>query len=229
MLNQLKKFTLGLLTPSLLTVLVTLTARADDQGYRFRNGYCQNENNKKGFNPAFLGECGFIEGMSFQDQTLRIKSSFKGARMRRADLRKLNAENATFLGADLTEANLDGAQIRDCDFSMAYMNAVHLGFHANLDSCNLTGVTSEFADFSSANLRRAIMSGTRLKGSNFRDAIFDFTDLTFADLRDADLRGADLRFTDLFATQLSGTIYNRFTRLPFDAREAQQRGMIFAP
>jgi uncharacterized protein YjbI with pentapeptide repeats len=229
MIAQLKKFTLGFFIPSLLTFLITLTAHADDQGYRFRNGACQNESNQKGFNPTFLGECGFIEGMSLQEQTLRIKSSFRGARMRRADLRKLNAEGATFFGADLTEANLAGAQIRDCDFSMASMNAIQLGFHANLDSCIFRGVTSEYADFSSANLRRADMSGTRLKGSNFRDAIFDFTDLTFADLRDTDLRGADLRFTDLFATQLGGSLFNSFTRLPFDAREAQQRGMILTP
>ena len=75
------------------------------------------------------------------------------------DLSNADLSNANLRGADLSNADLSNANLRDADLS-----------NANLSNANLRG-----ADLSNANLRDA--------------------DLSNANLRDADLRGADLDYS----------------------------------
>ena len=83
--------------------------------------------------------------------------------------------------ADLSEANLSGANLRVVDLSDANLRGADLS-EADLSGANLSGVNLRGADLNGADLREADLSGADLNGTNLRGA----------DLSGADLRGADL-------------------------------------
>ena len=89
--------------------------------------------------------------------------------------RRANLRNANLIGADLRDADLSGANLR----------------YADLSGADLSG-----ADLSGANLRYADLSGADLSGA----------DLSGANLRNANLIGADLRDADLSGAVLMGSI-----------------------
>lgn len=64
---------------------------------------------------------------------------FSGARLVRANLRRLLAHFSVFAGADLTDANLVDADLSKADFSGANLKGAQL-FGANFDGANLRGV-----------------------------------------------------------------------------------------
>ena len=97
---------------------------------------------------------------------LWLKGDLSGVR---ADLSDANLRGANLYGADLSDANLSGA-------NLSYSNL----YGANLSYSNLYG-----ANLSGANLSGAILSYSNLRGANLYDA-----DLYDADLSNADLRGA---------------------------------------
>jgi hypothetical protein len=204
-------------------------AFADDQGYRFQGFQCRNPQGLIGFNPAYLGECGNIMGMSFQNRSFTSGTKFMGSRMVRADIQYLVAENADFSFSDLTQSNLSGAHVRGSNFESARMSGIKANFRADFQDCNFSRVYGACSDFNRAQLRHVNFNGANFQNSNFRDADFYFADMTFADFSGSDFRGADLVFADIFATTLTGAIYDSFTRLPFDRAQATRLGMIFYP
>ncbi|NDG86208.1 MAG: pentapeptide repeat-containing protein, partial [Proteobacteria bacterium] len=128
--------------PLLLSLCLIPASRAQSPAleFQYRNGICQNQENRQGHNPGHFGECGLIEGMVFPNQILNPGARFMGARMRKIDLRKLSAENANFERADLTEATLSGAELRGCNFTEARLDGSSLDFGSNLESCNFERV-----------------------------------------------------------------------------------------
>lgn len=72
------------------------------------------------------------------------------------------------------------------------------------------------ASFAGADLTRVAFGSAQLGGADLRGAKLDGADLAGADLRDADLWGASM----------VGARFDRFTRLPFSAAEAEARGMV---
>ena len=85
-------------------------------------------------------------------------------------------ERANLRGADLGSADLSSANLRGADLSSADLGS------ADLSSANLRGADLSGADLSSADLSSADLSGANLRGA----------DLSSADLSSANLRGADL-------------------------------------
>ncbi|MFA5150989.1 MAG: pentapeptide repeat-containing protein [Clostridia bacterium] len=75
-----------------------------------------------------------------------------------ADLSGANLMGANLMGADLTDANLMGANLMGADLT-----------DANLRGANLTG-----ADLTRADLTRADLSGANLMGADLRSANIDF-------------------------------------------------------
>ena len=89
-------------------------------------------------------------------------------------------------GADLRDADLNGADLRGAYLRDADLNGAYL-VDANLRGADLGG-----ADLGDANLRGADLGGADLGDANLVDANLRGADLGGADLVDANLRGADL-------------------------------------
>ena len=110
-------------------------------------------------------------------------------------------------GADLSEANLRGADLIKANISEANLGGADLS-KANLSGANLRGADLSGANFWKANLSGANLSVPYLSGASLSEAI-DL--MTFprrgANLRGANLRGANLRGADLTGANLSGAIF----------------------
>jgi uncharacterized protein YjbI with pentapeptide repeats len=98
----------------------------------------------------------------------------QGAHLEGADLRACNLRQADLRGARLMGAKLSGADLRG-----AAMGPLLIGAERVLP-CNMTRAVAKGTDFSSADLRQALMTFADLSRSNF----------TGANLRQADLLGA---------------------------------------
>ena len=96
-------------------------------------------------------------------------------------------------GADLSDANLCGADLHGSNLRCA-----------NLYGVNLRGADLRCANLYGANLYDANLSDADLCGANLRDANLCGADLSDANLSDADLRGANLRDADLRGADLRG-------------------------
>ena len=92
--------------------------------------------------------------------------------------------------ADLSRANLSGADLSRANLSVANLSGANLS-RANLSVANLSG-----ANLSGANLSRADLSGANLYGANLYGASLSWADLSRADLSWADLYGANLYGAD---------------------------------
>ena len=106
------------------------------------------------------------------EEALKFGADLSGANLRGADLRDADLGGANLRGADLRDADLGGANLRDADLRDANFFNADLG-DANLRDANLIG----------ADLCDAYLSGANLRGADLRDA----------DLGDAYLSGAKLR------------------------------------
>ena len=93
-------------------------------------------------------------------------------------------KRAILRGADLSYADLVGADLRGADLRYA----------------DLVGADLRGADLSYANL-----SGADLRGADLRNADLRYADLSYASLYDADLSGADLSYADLSGAILDET------------------------
>ena len=111
----------------------------------------------------------------------------------RANLRDANLHGAYLRDADLRDANLHGADLRGADLR-----------GANLRGADLHGANLRGADLHGANLHGAYLRGADLRGANLRGADLHGANLHGAYLRDADLRDADLRGADLHGANLHG-------------------------
>ena len=100
-------------------------------------------------------------------------------------------EIESLCNANLSNADLRGANLRAADLSEANLSGANLRY-ADLSEANLSG-----ADLSYADLRAADLSGANLRYTNLRGANLRAADLSGANLRGADLSGANLRGADL--------------------------------
>ena len=100
--------------------------------------------------------------------------------------------------ADLSRANLSGADLYRADLSRADLSDANLS-RANLYRADLSGADLSGANLSGANLYRADLSGADLSDANLSRA-----NLYRADLSGADLSGANLSRANLYRANLSG-------------------------
>jgi uncharacterized protein YjbI with pentapeptide repeats len=178
-----------------------------DLGFRFQwdanahTGRCLNSEGKEGYNPHFVGVCG--------------------------DLRGLKLNNFDLNGIDLSGANFDGVSLRG-----AMLNG------ANLRGLRATGADFSKADLNGADFDGAIISGSifnraRMNGANFYNA-----NLSGAKIKESQLHGVHMQTSNLGGTTIESDLktanvkdatYTVGTLLPFEATEAQTRGMKQVP
>jgi uncharacterized protein YjbI with pentapeptide repeats len=116
---------------------------------------------------------------------------------RKADLRHVYAEMASF-----AHAHLEGAEARGADFSNSVMTGVHASELEAIGG-DFQGIDANGADFSLATLNGAHFWGANLQGAKFAGA----------DLRGAEFGGAELAEAELTCAKLQGTKLNRATGL----------------
>ncbi|MFF3326413.1 pentapeptide repeat-containing protein [Streptomyces sp. NPDC002889] len=127
------------------------------------------------------------------------KARFDGANLSEANLRGADLREAVFKGTNLTRAVLVAADLRDVNFP-----------DADLSQADLQGANLNTAEFLSTNLR-----GTSLQGADLKHASLFGADLKGADLRWADLSGAYLdKAKNLTVEQLLEARITHKTRLP---------------
>ncbi|MBW4425127.1 MAG: pentapeptide repeat-containing protein [Nostoc desertorum CM1-VF14] len=121
------------------------------------------------------------------------------------DLDQLKATNAcprcNLSGADLTQQNLTGVDLRGADLSGATLS------QANLTNADLTGANLEGAVLNSVNL-----SGASLTGANLKSASLENADLSYAGFISADLEAANLKDAKLLFTNFRGANFRLTTQ-----------------
>ena len=124
-----------------------------------------------------------------------------------------NLDGATFLGADLSQAQLpEASAIASVAYGARFNIADLRGLHfqrtdvhgsdfrqAILDGADLSNSMAYGADFENARLLGAKLEGAYLEGSDFGSA-----NLTKASLKEADLHGADLSNADCTGADFTG-------------------------
>jgi len=130
-----------------------------------------------------------LDGTRFDGADLR-DARFLGVRLRRTSFARANTEGITFVGASVSQGDLDGTAGRiimhDCT------------------GCSLEGLDIHDADLRSAKLVGANLNGAKLAGARLNDARLVGIAARDADLSRADLRGANLTDAGLRNARLSG-------------------------
>ena len=129
-------------------------------------------------------------------------------------LSKTELQQIIFRGIDLTNVDLSGSILPDCDFKEADMTGANLS-NCNLFRAHLEGVTLRGANLQNATLIEAMMDEARLKGANLagavlQDAMAMSTSFLAADLTGANLKGlaavdSDFRKANLSNALLTGS------------------------
>jgi hypothetical protein len=114
------------------------------------------------------------------------------------DFRGANLRNAHLGCADLRGADLMGADLRGANLSWAELNG------AKLEGADLMGANLSWAKLNGADLEGANLRGADLNEANLQDAYLVDASLRYADLQAADLYRANLREADLGCAKLSG-------------------------
>ncbi|WP_431913656.1 pentapeptide repeat-containing protein [Micromonospora carbonacea] len=130
-----------------------------------------------------------------------------------ADLRNANLDGANLSHAELTIANLNGANLSHAYLGDANLRGANLGganlSHAYLGDANMDGAELSNAELTSAylggaNLRTADLNRARLPLAKLSNADLSFADLDSANLRNANLDGANLDGANLLLANLGG-------------------------
>lgn len=119
------------------------------------------------------------------------------------DLSGANLSEANLYGAKLREANLNGADLSEANLYSANLKDADL-YGANLSNANLRGASLDSADLSQANLSGSTLNEATLGAANLTGAILDRASLIRANFWDANLSDASLIEADLFEANLRG-------------------------
>jgi hypothetical protein len=153
-----------------------------------------------------------------------FRLDLQGLDLKGADLPNANLFGALLRDADLTRSRLDGADLRDAHLSHADLDGASLR-DVDLRGTKLHGAHLHHADLSGADLRDVDLDVTKIFGTS---ADTSGPDLRGTILSGADLRGADLYGVDLSSAKLRGAKVDERTRWPrgFDWRRS---GAALAP
>ncbi|MAF99477.1 MAG: hypothetical protein CMH61_02595 [Nanoarchaeota archaeon] len=140
-----------------------------------------------------------------------------GADLRRANFHESNISNGNLRRANLNGADFERAHLQGTEFHYAKMNYVVL-HHADMTGAYLVATDLLESDLFSANLTKALLPRANLQGANLGLANFEGAELLGANLRgaicydtsfkNAELSNADLTGALLLGTDLTGSTLN---------------------
>ncbi len=175
-----------------------------DLGYRFvwdpqtHTGKCLNKENKEGYNPYYLGQCGDFRGMSIGKYDIN--------------------------GKDIQGSNMDGINLRGVHMNGAFLRGISAK-GTNFSKTQLNGAKFSGADLSGANFIRAELNGAELDYTNLSGAIFDDAQLHGTQMNNANLSGTKIA-TKIETVNLKSAKFSIGTALPIDPEVIAQRGMV---
>jgi uncharacterized protein YjbI with pentapeptide repeats len=132
-------------------------------------------------------------------------------------LKRYAAGERIFVGINLNEANLSGADLSHTDLS-----------GSNLSVANLSGANLSEANLSRAKLNVAKLNGANLTKANLSEAILNVANLALADLTRADLSQASLVRAELSRSDLSSANLSRANLSGADLKDAKLRNANLA-
>lgn len=146
-----------------------------------------------------------------------------------SDLTQVNLQGAELHASQLTEANMEASQLQWADLSNSQMQGANL-FRANLIGSIMTDSNLEKANLAEAILNGAILQNANLFEANLTRADLNWVDFSQADLRRANLQQARLGWAKLTDANLDGTNftearYNEHTIWP-DGFSPEEAGCI---
>ena len=116
-------------------------------------------------------------------------------------------EGSAVVGADLSEALLSRADLRDADLSLTNLRGAIFEHHTTrLDRTRLVGAFALNAEFKGASLLAADLRGADLRRTRFDDAKLDKARFLHSDLTQASFRGAVLKQADFRGAILAGVV-----------------------
>ncbi len=121
----------------------------------------------------------------------------------RADFTKAKLDNASLLGIDLRRGRLEEASLVGANLSNALLTGADLT-SAHLEKANLEAAEAQGAQLLFARLQGANLNGARLQAANLSSARLQGAYLRRADLRSTDLGNADLEGATLELAMLQG-------------------------
>jgi len=136
------------------------------------------------------------------------EASLRGADLREADLRQAILRGADLRQADLFKANLSGADLRVANLREVSLSSADLS-NADLSQADLTGAYLYHVDLRRADLSGASLLGAELLLANLAGANLAEADLTQADLIVTNLTGADLTEVNLTWANLNDVDLDR--------------------
>lgn len=141
------------------------------------------------------------------------------------DLRGYNLSRVNLKGANLRQAKLDGSNLCDSILVQADLTAASL-VKADLRRTLCTGAALTIADLSGADIREAYLAEARLDGAKLiktklRNAQIKEANLFEADCREADLTAADLSRSILRSARLEGAFLTEALLCHAELTEAQ--------
>ena len=137
-----------------------------------------------------------------------------------------NKDILTFQRANLQRANLLGVEFKDANLTCADLSGANLRGTYWKQGVNLKGAKFKGTDLRDATFEEVDLSGTywkedvnlkgaKFRGTDLRNATFEKVDLSRVDFTNADLRGANLRqANNLSSKQLKNICYDKRTQFP---------------
>ena len=133
------------------------------------------------------------------EECLAVGASFVSAELSEAELPRTNFDEADFFGATMADARLEGASLRRA--SMDQLRAPKLRAS---DGADLSEATLRYADLSGATFARSTLIGTKLTESVLTRATFAEARLEGAELLAVDATGARFANARMSAASLAG-------------------------
>jgi len=139
-------------------------------------------------------------------ETNFYKADLSGANLTEANLKGINLKWVNLQGANLTgtklqDADLEEVSLQNANLSHADLQGAYL-FAANLQGANLSCSILKDAYIAEANLKEANLQYANLREASLRDASLKEADLSWAKLQKADIRWCHLEGADLFEAEL---------------------------
>lgn len=141
-------------------------------------------------------------------------ANLQGVDLHAADLRRTNFTDANLQGANLSEAYMEGADLRRADLAKASLRRADMWgtnligaklYEADLQEATLEGANLTSANFSRATLVHVNLHGATLEGASFAEANLFEADLSGASINRTNFHGAFLQGTRFFGADLTGS------------------------